>query len=41
MRRKRSVLGLTGCAAYESLMRIGRKEKASTPQTAKAMPQPR
>src|SRR5687767_12099843 len=41
MRRKSSVLGLTGCAAYESLMRIGRTEKASTPNTANAMPQPR
>jgi hypothetical protein len=30
---------VTGYAAYESLIRIGRKENASVPATAKATPQ--
>src|SRR6185295_14845970 len=33
--------GVTGWAAYDSLIRIGRREKVSTPRMANAMPQPR
>src|SRR3972149_11186453 len=41
MRRNISVVGLTGCAAYASLMRSGRNENASTPTSANAMPHQR
>ena len=41
MRRNSSVFGLIGCAAYDSLIRIGRRENASTPTTANTIPQPR
>jgi hypothetical protein len=41
MRRKSSVTGDTGAAAYDSLMRIGRSENASVPAMAKAMPHAR